>query len=71
VQGVADAELVGRARAGDRSAFGQLVERHRALLTGLVRRLVREPGLVDDVVQDAIVAALSGLDRLREPGSFG
>jgi RNA polymerase sigma-70 factor (ECF subfamily) len=66
-----DAELVVRARSGDRAAFGALVERHRSLLRGLVTRLVRDPGLVDDVVQDAIVAALTGLDRLREPGSFG
>jgi RNA polymerase sigma-70 factor (ECF subfamily) len=66
-----DAELVVRARSGDRGAFGVLVERHQSLLRALVTRLVRDRGLVDDVVQDAIVAALTGLDRLREPGSFG
>lgn len=66
-----DAELVGRALAGDRAAFGLLVERHRGLLRGVVLRLVRDPGLADDAVQDAIVTALGGLDRLREPASFG
>ena len=71
MQGPSDAELVALARAGDRGAFGELVERHRSLLSGLVLRLTGDPGLVDDVVQDAIVAALTGLDRLREPGSFG
>jgi len=66
-----DAQLVGRALAGDRSAFGLLVERHRGLLRGVVLRLVRDPGLADDAVQDAIVTALVGLDRLRAPASFG
>jgi RNA polymerase sigma-70 factor, ECF subfamily len=66
-----DAELVGRALSGDRTAFGQLVERHRGLLRGVVLRLVRDPGLADDAVQDAIVTALVGLERLRDPASFG
>jgi RNA polymerase sigma factor (sigma-70 family) len=71
VRGGTDAELVARSRAGDRPAFGVLVERHRGLVQGLVARLVRDPGLVDDVVQDAIVTALTGLHRLRDPASFG
>jgi RNA polymerase sigma-70 factor (ECF subfamily) len=66
-----DAELVGRALSGDRTAFGLLVERHRGLLRGVVLRLVRDPGLADDAVQDAIVTALVGLERLRDPASFG
>lgn len=68
--GVRDAELVLLARAGDRSAFATLVERHRALLTGLVTRLVRDPVLVDDAVQDAVLTALANLSRLREPAGF-
>jgi RNA polymerase sigma factor (sigma-70 family) len=66
-----DAELVALARAGDRAAFGRLVERHRGLLRAVVLRMVRDPNLVDDAVQDAVVTALLGLDRLRTPASFG
>jgi RNA polymerase sigma factor (sigma-70 family) len=66
-----DAELVARSRSGDRAAFGLLVERHRGLVRGVVLRLVGDPGRAEDAVQDAIVTALTGLDRLREPASFG
>ena len=36
-----DAELVDRARAGDKEAFGQLVRRHQARLHRLVTHVVR------------------------------
>ena len=66
-----DAELVLLARAGDRSAFAALLERHRDLLTGLVTRLVGDPALVEDAVQDAVLTALTNLNRLRDPAAFG
>jgi RNA polymerase sigma factor (sigma-70 family) len=65
-----DAELVRRARGGDRDAFAALVARHHATLVSCCRRLTG-PDLGLDAAQDAVVTALLSLDRLRRPESFG
>ncbi len=66
----AAAFLVGRAAAGDRSAFGVLVAESLPDLNRLCRRLVG-PALADDCVQDALMLALVRLATLREPETFG
>src|SRR3954466_14374839 len=65
----ADAELVSRARGGDRDAFAALVARHHATLVRCCRRLVGADAALD-AAQDAVVTALLSLDRLRRPASF-
>jgi RNA polymerase sigma factor (sigma-70 family) len=65
-----DAELVRRARGGDRDAFAALVARHHATLVRCCRRLVGADAALD-AAQDAVVTALLSLDRLRRPESFG
>jgi RNA polymerase sigma factor (sigma-70 family) len=66
----ADAELVRRARGGDRDAFAALVARHHATLVRCCRRLVGADAALD-AAQDAVVTALLSLDRLRRPDAFG
>jgi len=66
-----DAELVAAARAGDMEAFARLAGRHRAMAAALARRLLGSGDLVADVIQEATVAALVGLDRLRSAEQFG
>ncbi len=66
----ADAELVCRARGGDRDAFAELVARHHATLVRCCRRMVG-PDAALDAAQDAVVTALLSLDALRRPESFG
>jgi RNA polymerase sigma-70 factor (ECF subfamily) len=63
--------LVAAARAGDRDALASLLASHRALLLGLCRRALGDPGLAEDACQEATVQALLGLDRLRDPDRFG
>jgi RNA polymerase sigma factor (sigma-70 family) len=65
-----DAELVRRARGGDRDAFAALVGRHHATLVRCCGRMVG-PDAALDAAQDAVVTALLSLDRLRRPESFG
>jgi len=64
-----DAELVRRARGGDRDAFAELVARHHGALLRTCRRLVRDEA--PDAAQEAVVTALLSLDRLRDDDRFG
>jgi RNA polymerase sigma factor (sigma-70 family) len=66
-----DADLVEQATKGDRDAFAALVARHHAALRRACRRALGAPELVEDAAQEAVVAALLHLDRLREPERFG
>ena len=66
-----DADLVAAARGGDRPAFAALVERHYRVLLATCRRATGDGELAADAAQEAVVTALVGLDRLRDPERFG
>jgi RNA polymerase sigma factor (sigma-70 family) len=68
---LSDAELVAAARAGNKEAFACLVDRHRGMVETLARRLLGTDDPVADVTQEATVAALVSLGRLRSPRQFG
>jgi RNA polymerase sigma-70 factor, ECF subfamily len=55
-------ELLERLRAGDRAAFASLVARHGGALLRLAMAFVKDRSLAEEVVQDAWVAALDGID---------
>ena len=69
-EGRGDAELVAAAVAGDRDALGILISRHRSMVLALSRRLLGDATLAGDAVQEASLAALTGLERLRSPERF-
>ena len=56
-----DAELVGRAAAGDASAFRELVERHQLRVYQIVHRMLRDRTDADDVTQETFVKVWRGL----------
>ena len=56
-----DAELVERARAGDRSALETLLRRHHDRIHLLCHRLCRERGDAEDATQNALLAIVRGL----------
>ena len=65
-----DAELVSRARAGSDAAFGQLVDRHQAVVRGFLRRTLGGGWAeADDVAQEVFLTAWRTLDRLKEPAA--
>jgi len=66
-----DADLAAAARAGDRAAFGTLVERHQAALLRTCRRALGDPAAAPEVAQEAVLQALTGLPALRDDGAFG
>lgn len=66
-----DAELVRAALSGDRDAFAELVTRHWATAVALATRLLGSADLARDAAQEASIAAMTGLARLRDPARFG
>lgn len=66
----ADRELVERARAGERAAFDQLVERYQRRLLRLVLRLLRDQAEAEDVVQETFLKAYRALPRFRGESAF-
>jgi len=64
------APLVEAARAGDRSAFGELYTRFARMVHGiLLARGARWD--VDDLVQDVFMIAMQRIATLRDSGAFG
>ena len=55
--------------AGNRSAFGILIDRHRAGALAFARRLVSRAD-AEDVVQDALISAFLAMGTLRAPERF-
>ena len=65
-----DQHLVERAQRGDKRAFELLVEKYQRKLARLVSRLVRDPGEVEDVTQEAFVKAYRALPSFRGDSAF-
>jgi RNA polymerase sigma-70 factor (ECF subfamily) len=62
--------LVERARHGDRDAFAILVHQVSDTLYAVAHRILRDAGLAEDALQNALVTAWTQLPRLREPERF-
>jgi RNA polymerase sigma-70 factor (ECF subfamily) len=66
-----DAELVRRCLRGEMAAFGTLVERHRAAVTGFCCRQAGDFDTAEDLAQETFLRAYFDLHALRVPESFG
>jgi RNA polymerase sigma factor (sigma-70 family) len=64
---VTDAELVAACLAGDREAFGRIVERYQRLLCSLAYSATGRLSESEDLAQEAFVDAWRQLRTLREP----
>ncbi|MFE5294438.1 RNA polymerase sigma factor [Isoptericola sp. NPDC056618] len=60
-----DSELVRRARLGDKEAFGELAARHGTAMYRYARRMLRDDGMAEDCMQDALASALTSMGRFR------
>src|SRR2546428_10358265 len=65
-----EAELAARARAGDRAAFGTLVERFAAQARRDARAALHNPDDADRAAPDAFLSAQVQLDELDPPHRF-
>jgi RNA polymerase sigma-70 factor (ECF subfamily) len=58
-------ELIERCRAGDDSAFGELVDRYKNLVYAMVYRMVPDRSHVDDLAQEVFLKVHRGLPYFR------
>lgn len=65
-----DREVVERARSGDHEAFADLVHQVSDTLLGVARRILRDPGLSEDVLQNALLTIWRKLPHLRDADHF-
>lgn len=62
-----DAELVAALRAGDRSAAGELWDRHSNMLRGLMRRMLGSHVDAEDAVQEVFLRFFDSVEQLQKP----
>ena len=65
-----DRDLVERARRGDREAFAVLVHQVSDSLYTIAHRILRDTGLAEDALQNALVLAWRRLPHLRDVERF-
>jgi RNA polymerase sigma-70 factor (ECF subfamily) len=66
-----EAELLARLRAGDEAAFLELVDRYAGAMRRVARAYVRDDATAEDVVQEAWLGMLRGLDGFAGRSSVG
>jgi RNA polymerase sigma-70 factor (ECF subfamily) len=66
----AEAGLLDALRAGDEAAFAELVRRHHVGLRRFARGFVASDAVAEEVVQEAWLAVVSGLDRFEGRSSL-
>lgn len=64
-------ELIASAKAGDRWAMGELYERHARRVYTVIRRLVADDHLAEDLSQETWIRAFEKLHLFRGDAAFG
>ena len=65
-----ETDLLARLRAGDEDAFEALVRQHHGTMLTVARAYVRTRAAAEEVVQDAWLGVLAGLDRFEGRSSL-
>jgi RNA polymerase sigma-70 factor (ECF subfamily) len=66
-----DADLVREALSGSREPLAELLRRHFPTAVFVATRMLGSPELARDAAQEAAIAAMTDLSRLRSPDRFG
>lgn len=64
-----DVEILRKTASGDHSGFEVLVERHEGAVLRFIRGISRDPGRVEDALQETFIAAWKGAGEFRGAGS--
>ena len=62
--------LVHRAQAGERRAFGELVERFRSAVFAVAVGRLRNEAEAQELTQEVFIHTMKKLDQLRDPRCF-
>ena len=62
--------LVERARAGDRTAYGELVARFEPVVYAVALSRLRNPAEAQELTQEVFIHGMRKLDQLRDPHCF-
>lgn len=65
-----DAQLISRIQAGDRAAFGDLVDKHHDHLVRFIERRLADHNDAEDVAQETLIRAYSAIDDFRGDAKF-
>lgn len=65
-----DDALIAQVRAGEKQAFGELLERYQDMALRVARGMVEREDVARELVQEAFLAAYLSLHQLREAGNF-
>ncbi|MEW5879840.1 MAG: RNA polymerase sigma factor RpoE [Pseudomonadota bacterium] len=65
-----DRQLVERVQRGDKRAFELLVAKYQRKIFRLLSRLIRDPGEIEDVAQEAFIKAYRALPKFRGDSAF-
>jgi RNA polymerase sigma-70 factor (ECF subfamily) len=65
-----DIEIVRRVVSGDPDSFEPLVEKYQSFVFSVIRSIVYEPDLEQDLAQEAFLNAFRGIHRFREQSGF-
>jgi RNA polymerase sigma factor (sigma-70 family) len=61
-----DAELVAASRSGDRGAFGKIIRKYQAMVSGLVYAACGDLHRSEDIAQETFISAWKSLSGLRD-----
>jgi RNA polymerase sigma-70 factor, ECF subfamily len=63
-------QLVERGRVGDRTAYGELIERFQSTVYAVALARLRNPTEAQELVQEVFIHAMTRLSQLRDPQCF-
>jgi RNA polymerase sigma-70 factor (ECF subfamily) len=69
-RGAEEAALVAALRAGDETAFGELVDRYYGVMLRVARQYVATKEAAEDVVQETFLGVIQGIDRFEQRSSL-
>lgn len=61
---------IDRARAGDRTAYGELVQRYRPAIYSILLAWLRDPAEADDLAQEVFLHSMRKIGQLRDARCF-